>query len=305
MKLVTFSASGRTAIGAISGESVVDFGIAAPELPRSMREFLKAGPTALARAREAIRGKRNALPLAAVRLEAPVPDPRKFLGIGGNTRSHLAEVQAAGVPIKHSPHQTWFNKQVSCVSGPYDDIHMPAISRELDYEGEMAMVIGTRCRNVPVEDALDVVAGYMVCNDVSVRDWQLRTPTATLGKSFDTHGPTGPWIVTADEIPDPHRLSIRTWVNGELRMDGGTHEFLHGCREMIAELSGVFTLEPGDILTTGSPAGVGALMKPPRFLEPGDVVRVEVGGIGWIENRVIEAPREYVYRSPLERGSNP
>lgn len=301
MKLVTFTASGRTAIGVVLGESIVDLGVVAPELPRNMREFLEAGPPALARAREALGQAGNGLPLAEVRLEAPVPDPRKFLGIGGNTRSHLAEVQAAGVPVRHSQHQTWFNKQVSCVSGPYDDIHMPAMSRELDYEGEMAMVIGTRCRNVQVEDALNVVAGYMVCNDVSVRDWQLRAPTATLGKSFDTHGPTGPWIVTADEIPDPHELSIRTWVNGELRMDGGTHEFLHGCREMIAELSSVFTLEPGDILTTGSPAGVGALMKPPRFLEPGDVVRIEVGGIGWIENRVIEAPRNYVYRSPLVR----
>lgn len=303
MKLVTFSASGRTAIGAISGESVVDFGIAAPELPRSMREFLKAGPTALARAREAIRGKRNALPLAAVRLEAPVPDPRKFLGIGGNTRSHLAEVQAAGVPIKHSPHQTWFNKQVTCIVGPFDDIHLPSVSTQLDYEGEMAMVIGARCRNVPKERALEVVAGYTVCNDVSVRDWQLRAPTATLGKSFDTHGPVGPWIVTRDEIPDPHDLELKTWVNGELRMNGRTDEFLHRCEEMIAELSSVFTLEPGDILATGSPAGVGALMDPPRFLEPGDVVRVEVGRIGWIENRVVEAPAGHVYRPPAGTGS--
>lgn len=298
MKLATFTASGRTAIGAVRDDVIFDLGALAPDLPRRMRDFLEAGEPALARARQALAGARGGLPLDSVRLEAPVPNPRKFLGIGGNTRSHLAEVQAAGVPIRHSPHQTWFNKQVTCVAGPYDDIHMPAISTELDYEGEMAMVIGRRCRNVAEADALSVVAGYMACNDVSVRDWQLRAPTATLGKSFDTHGPTGPWIVTADEIADPHDLSLRTWVNGELRMDGGTHEFLHGCREMIVELSSVFTLEPGDILTTGSAAGVGALMDPPRFLAPGDVVRVEVGGIGWIENRVVEAPRDYVYRSP-------
>jgi len=299
MKLVTFTASGRTAIGAVTSDVVFDLGALAPDLPTTMRGLLDAGVPALARARAALVRARDGMPLDEVRLEAPVPNPRKFLGIGGNTRSHLAEVQAAGVPIRHSPHQTWFNKQVSCVAGPFDDIHMPVRSRELDYEGEMAMVIGAPCRNVAVEDALDAVAGYMACNDVSVRDWQLRAPTATLGKSFDTHGPTGPWIVTADEIPDPHQLSLKTWVNGELRMDGGTHEFLHSCREMIAELSSVFTLEPGDILTTGSPAGVGALMKPPRFLEPGDVVRVEVGGVGWIENRVIEAPPGYLYRSPL------
>lgn len=298
MKLVTFTASGKTAIGAVKDDVVFELGALAPELPRTMRELLEAGAPALARARRALAHARDGFPLDRVRLEAPVPDPRKFLGIGGNTRSHLEEVKAAGVPIKHSPHQTWFNKQVTCVVGPYDDIHRPAISDELDYEGEMAMVIGTRCRNVAEKDALDVVAGYMVCNDVSVRDWQLRAPTATLGKSFDTHGPTGPWIVTADEIDDPHALSLKAWVNGELRMDGGTHEFLHGCREMIAELSSVFTLEPGDILATGSPAGVGALMTPPRFLVPGDVVRVEVGGVGWIENRVVEAPAGYV-RRPL------
>jgi 2-keto-4-pentenoate hydratase/2-oxohepta-3-ene-1,7-dioic acid hydratase in catechol pathway len=299
MRLVTFSANGRTAIGAVVDDRVFDFGMLAPELPRSMRRFLDAGSPALARARAVLATARDGIPLQDVRLEAPVPNPRKFLGIGGNTRSHLAEVQAAGVPIRHSPHQTWFNKQVTCIAGPYDDIHMPAISRELDYEGEMAMVIGSRCRNVAPGHALDVIAGYLACNDVSVRDWQLRAPTATLGKSFDTHGPTGPWIVTADEIPDPHALSLKAWVNGELRMDGGTHEFLHGCREMIAELSSVFTLEPGDILTTGSPAGVGALMTPPRFLQVGDVVRVEVGDVGWIENRVVETPPEYVFRSPL------
>lgn len=303
MKLVTFTISGRTAIGAVREDVVFDFGELAPELPRTMRELLEAGEPALARARQAFTRARGGLSLDEVRLEAPVPNPRKFLGIGGNTRSHLDEVKDAGVPIKHSPHQTWFNKQVTCVAGPYDDIHMPAISSQLDYEGEMAIVIGTRCRNVAEENALTVAAGYMACNDVSVRDWQLRAPTATLGKSFDTHGPTGPWIVTADEVRDPQDLSLKAWVNGELRMDGGTHEFLHSCREMIAELSSVFTLEPGDILTTGSAAGVGALMDPPRFLVPGDVVRVEVGGIGRIENRVVEAPRDYVYRSPLGAGA--
>lgn len=297
MRLVTFSAAGRVAIGVVRDDLVVDLGEHAPELPRTMRALLEAGEPALARVQKALSRARGGLPLESVRLEAPMPNPRKFLGIGGNTHSHLAEVKAAGVPIRHSPHQTWFNKQVTCVTGPYDDIHMPEISAELDYEGEMAMVVGTRCRNVPEEKALEAVAGYMVCNDVSVRDWQLRAPTATLGKSFDTHGPTGPWIVTADEIADPHALSLKTWVNGELRMDGGTHEFLHSCQAMIAELSRVFTLEPGDILTTGSPAGVGALMNPPRFLMPGDVVRVEVGGVGRIENRVVEAPRGYVYRS--------
>lgn len=303
MKLVTFTYAGRTSIGTVEGDTVYDLRAGAPELPGSMRQFLEAGAPALERAREVAAAGRGGIPLAEVRLEAPVTDPRKFLGIGGNTRSHLAEVKAAGVPIRHSPHQTWFNKQVTCIVGPFDDIHLPSVSTQLDYEGEMAMVIGARCRNVPKERALEVVAGYTVCNDVSVRDWQLRAPTATLGKSFDTHGPVGPWIVTRDEIPDPHDLELKTWVNGELRMNGRTDEFLHRCEEMIAELSSVFTLEPGDILATGSPAGVGALMDPPRFLEPDDVVRVEVGRIGWIENRVVEAPAGHVYRPPAGTGS--
>ena len=300
MKLVTFTHSQRTRIGVAVDEMVVDLSQCAPELPHTMLEFLEAGAAAMETARSVSAGTTGRIPLADVRLEAPVPNPRKFLGIGGNTKSHLQEVKAAGIPLKHSPYQTWFNKQVSCINGPYGDIHMPDISAELDYEGEMAMVIGKRCRNVPKQDAYDAVAGYTICNDVSVRDWQLRAPTTTLGKSFDTHGPTGPWIVTTDEIPDPHDLVLKTWVNGEIRMDGRTDEFLHNCDEMIAELSSVFTLEPGDILTTGSPAGVGALMDPPQFLVVGDVVRVEVEGIGVIENRVIQAPRNYVYK-PLVR----
>jgi 2-keto-4-pentenoate hydratase/2-oxohepta-3-ene-1,7-dioic acid hydratase in catechol pathway len=301
MKLVTYTHAGRTGIGVVRDDLVFDLGSAGA--PATMVEFLEAGSAALEHARRVLAAGRGGIPLGEVQLRAPVPNPRKFLGIGGNTRSHLEEVMAAGVPIKHSPHQTWFNKQVSCISGPYDDIHMPAISEQLDYEGEMAMVIGTRCRNVKREDALAMVAGYMACNDVSVRDWQLRTPTATLGKSFDTHGPTGPWIVTRDEIPDPHDLGLRTWVNGELRMDGRTDEFIHRCEDMIVELSSVFTLEPGDILSTGSPAGVGALMKPPRFLKVGDVVRVEVEGIGFIENRVVETPPGFVFRPAAGPGA--
>lgn len=299
MKLVTFTHAKQTRIGIVEDEMVIDLSQSVPELPHTMREFLEAGTAALEKAKSALNSN-NKIALADVRLEAPVPNPRKFLGIGGNTHSHLEEVKNAGIPIKHSPYQTWFNKQVSCINGPYDDIHLPAISGELDYEGEMAIVIGQRCRHVAKEDAYSVIAGYTVCNDVSIRDWQLRAPTSTLGKSFDTHGPTGPWIVTKDEIADPHDLSLKTWVNGEIRMDGRTDEFLHNCDEMIAELSTVFTLEPGDILATGSPAGVGALMDPPAFLRVGDVVRVEVEGIGRIENKVIDEPQGYVYKPLLE-----
>jgi 2-keto-4-pentenoate hydratase/2-oxohepta-3-ene-1,7-dioic acid hydratase in catechol pathway len=161
----------------------------------------------------------------------------------------------------------------------------------LDYEGELAIVIGARARHiVGREAARKVIAGFTVCNDFSVREWQQRAVTATLGKSFDTHGPIGPWIVTVDELQNPHSLSLRTWVNGELRQDGNTRDLVFRFTEMIEELTRVFTLEPGDILSTGTPAGVGSAKQPPVYLRCGDVVRVEVEGIGYIENRVVPAP---------------
>ncbi len=302
MRLVSFVHAGRLAIGVLNDEYVIDLSRHEPRLPRTMRGLLEAGQEALEQVAALLAAGHKDIPLADVRLEAPVLNPRKFLGIGGNTFSHLAEVKEAGIPIKHSPHQTWFNKQVSCINGPYGDIHLPKISGELDYEGELAVVIGQRCRHVPESKAYNVIAGYMVSNDVSVRDWQLRSPTSTLGKSFDTHGPTGPWITTRDEVPDPHNLFLKTWVNGDLRMDGRSDEFLHRIDAMIAELSSVFTLEPGDILATGSPAGVGALMTPPAFLKAGDVVRVEVEGLGSIENRVIDEPAGFTYEPLIKDG---
>ena len=186
----------------------------------------------------------------------------------------------------------FFNKQTTCVTGPHDPIHLPRVSPLLDYEGELAFVIGRRCRHVSRERAAEVIAGYLVVNDVSVRDWQLRTPTMTMGKSFDTHGPMGPWLVTADEIGDPHALELRTWVNGELRQHSNTRHLIYDCFAQVEHLSTAFTLEPGDVVTTGTPAGVGGAMSPPRFLGRGDVVRIEIEKIGSIENRVIEEPAE-------------
>ena len=185
-------------------------------------------------------------------------------------------------------HQLWFNKQSTCVIGPGAPIHIPLASSMVDYEGELGFVIGRRCRHVPAERAADVIAGYTVVNDVSVRDWQLRTPTMTMGKSFDTHGPLGPALVTADEIGDPHGLRLQTWVNGELRQDSKTDDLIFDCFEMVEHLSTVFTLEPGDVIATGTPAGVGMAMNPPQFLEAGDVVRIEIEGVGVLENPVID-----------------
>lgn len=288
MKLVTFNFRGKSSIGKVVGQKVIDLPASDSALPATMLELLQGGAEALDRARAlAVEGS-VAWPLADVRLQAPVPNPSKFLAIGMNYRKHVEEAVAAGFKMPDS--QVWFNKQVSSVHPPFEAVHMPKASTRLDYEAELGVVIGQRCRHVSAEEARSVVAGYVVCNDVSVRDWQMRSPTMTLGKSFDTHGPFGPWIVTRDEVPDPHALRMRMFLNGELRQDASTAEMIHDIWEQIAYLSTVMTLEPGDVLATGTPSGVGVAMKPPAFVKVGDVMRVEIDGIGHIENTVVAEP---------------
>jgi len=285
MKLATFTRAGATGIGVVVGDEVVGLADAAPELPRELTALLAAGPGALAAAERAAQRATTRVALADVKLEPPVLRPPKVLAIGLNYAEHIQE---SGLAASQVP--TVFNKQSTAVTGPYDPIHLPRASRAVDYEGELGFVIGRRCRHVPKERAFEVIAGYLVVNDVSVRDWQLRTPTMTMGKSFDTHCPLGPWLTTADSVTDPHALGIRTWVNGELRQDSGTGKLIHRCDALVEHLSTAFTLEPGDVIATGTPAGVGFVMKPPRFLTPGDRVRIEIEGLGWIENPVIEEP---------------
>jgi 2-keto-4-pentenoate hydratase/2-oxohepta-3-ene-1,7-dioic acid hydratase in catechol pathway len=285
MKLATFTEGGRTRVGIVEGDQIADLS-SVPGVPTDMVALLEGGPNALDAVRKASAAAKR-VPLPNVHLEAPVLRPRKFLGLGGSYASHLKEVAHIMAPPKH---QIWFNKQVTCVNGPYDDIHLPKVSNTLDYEGELAIVIGARGRDVRGPAVRQMIAGFTVCNDVSVREWQLRAFTATLGKSFDTHGPIGPWMVTPDELPNVHNLFLRTWVNGELRQDGNTSDLIYRFGEMIEELTTVFTLEPGDILATGSPAGVGGARQPPVYLQSGDVVRVEIEGIGHIENRVVPQP---------------
>jgi len=285
MKLLTFTRNGSTRIGIAIDDGIVDLATAAPELPGEMTALLAAGPAARARADIAARRATARLAMDEVRLCAPVLRPPKFLGVGLNYAGHIAET---GRPQPTFP--TFFNKQSTCVIATKDPIHRPRVSTELDYEGELGLVIGQRCRHVPADRAAEVIAGYLVVNDVSVRDWQFRTPTMTLGKSFDTHGPIGPWIVTSDEIGDPHTLGLRTRVNEELRQHAHTSELVFDCFDLVATLSTVCTLEPGDIISTGTPAGVGGAFRPPRFLIPGDVVRIEIDGIGHIENPVIDEP---------------
>jgi 2-keto-4-pentenoate hydratase/2-oxohepta-3-ene-1,7-dioic acid hydratase in catechol pathway len=278
MKLCRYVHEGRIRLGKMEGDCIVDLSAVLGE-DASMRKALEKLPQLRAEL-TALRGPSVAIEEAT--LLAPIDDPRKFLAIGMNYRAHAEEAAAAGIAIPKS--QLWFNKQVSCINGPFGAIELPKVSDKLDYEAELAVVIGVRCHDVKEADALGVVAGYMVCNDVSVRDWQARSPTFTLGKSFDTHGPIGPWITTADEIADPHALTLRLAVNGEERQRASTADMIYDIRQQIAYLSTVMTLEPGDILATGTPAGVGVAAG--RFLRDGDVVDVEISGLGALRNRV-------------------
>lgn len=279
MKLCRYSIDGVTRIGRVEADAVIDLSAVAGG-NTSMRAFLAALPELRAAAAAATSPWHA---LAKVRLEAPIDDPQKYLAIGMNYQKHADEAAAAGVAVPTS--QLWFNKQVSCINGPYNPIELPRASSQLDYEAELAFVIGKRCRHVAEADALSVIAGYMVANDVTARDWQFRSPTYTLGKSFDTHGPIGPWITTADEVPDPHALMLHLSVNGEEKQRSSTGDMIYGIRAQIGYLTTVMTLEPGDVIATGTPSGVGAVTR--SFLKVGDVVRVEVDGLGHLENRVV------------------
>lgn len=281
MKLTRFATGGRQRLGVVHDNEVSD--LTAAGLPFASIDELIVSAEGLDLARKFDIGPR--LALSDVRLLAPVSRPGKFLAIGMNYGKHLEEADRLGVA--RSKYQTWFNKQTSCLSGPFDNIE-PGVTEQLDYEVELGIVIGKRAKRVRREDALGYVFGYFVANDVSARDWQFHSPTFTIGKSFDTHGPIGPWIVTADEISDPQRLDLRCYVNGELRQSSNTRNMIHRIDEQIAYLSQAFTLEPGDLIATGTPEGVGIGMQPQVFLRNGDVVRCEIDGIGAIENRVAD-----------------
>lgn len=287
MRLVSFSLTGGVPRpGLVVGDEVVDLSDPATGLPSTMRELLALGPDGLEAAGAAVAGGAARHALAGVRRHAPVPDPPAILAIGMNYRAHVAEMG------REPPEwQYWFNKQRTSIAGPGDDIVLPAVSDMVDYEGELAMVIGRRCQHVPADRAHEVVAGYTIVNDVSARDWQWRTPTFTVGKSFDTHAPCGPELVTGDELGDPGALTIRTWVNDELRQDSTTADMIFGCAAMIAYLTTAFPLEPGTVIATGTPAGVGAGLDPPRFLSGGDTVRIAIEGIGELSNPVVQGGR--------------
>jgi len=283
MKLLRFvDQAGSPALGALVDGGVAPLSALAPEYAQ-MRQIAAADREALQRLSDRVAGARPEFALADAELLAPIERPGKYLAIGMNYGAHAKEAEKLGVTV--SKHQTWFNKQTTCIVGPYAQID-PGVTERLDYEVELGVVIGAPAKGVSEADAHRHVFGSFVAHDVSARDWQFHSPTFTMGKSFDTHGPIGPWIVTADEIPDPHSLDLRCLVNGEQRQSSNTSKLIHNIWQQIAYLSTAFTLETGDLLATGTPEGVGVGMDPPRFLTSGDVVRCEVDGIGAIENRV-------------------
>lgn len=295
MKLITFSYQGKTRLGALTtpaegtglrdadSERIYDLNGLDPNLPADMLAFLEAGKPAFALAQQALAAAspEHALRLADVTLKAPIPRPGKIIAIGQNFLAHAQESNA-GAP----PFPIIFAKYANSVVGHGEPIVIPKAVQKPDYEGELAVVIGRRGRNIAEDEALDYVAGYMPLNDVSARDWQNRTSQWVIGKTPDTFCPMGPAIVTADEIPDVQNLWLRTVIGDEVLQEGHTGMMIFSVAHLIADMSQVMTLEPGDVIATGTPSGIGAARTPPRWLRPGDVVRVEIEKVGVLENPV-------------------
>jgi 2-keto-4-pentenoate hydratase/2-oxohepta-3-ene-1,7-dioic acid hydratase in catechol pathway len=279
MRLVTFEVDGRQRPGALHEDAVVDLSALGYD---TLLDFIEAGPGALAEAEKKVKGSSEGRLLSSVRLRAPIPKPRKLICVGLNYRDHAAET---GSQIPNVP--TIFNKFATAVIGPGDNIVLPRVSKAPDYEAEFAFVIGRGGRHIAADSWRDHIFGYTIVNDVSARDYQRATTQWLMGKTFDTFAPMGPWIVTADEIADPHALDISMTINGEVLQSSNTSNLIFKIGDLISFLSSAFTLEPGDIVSTGTPAGVGAARKPPRFLRVGDECVVKLEKIGELRNPVI------------------
>ena len=287
MKLVTYKSDDIEGIGSLELDEIIPFGDD-PSLPTDMLSFLEAGESATNNAMALCKNPKSKISLSDVELLAPISRPPKIIAIGLNYADHLEEVRAAGREMETPVVPMIFNKQSLSAAGPYQDIHDPKVSEMLDFEGELTFVIGKECRHVPKEKAHEVIAGYTIANDLSVRDWQLRVPTFTIGKSFDTHCPFGPAIVTPDEISDPHNLDLVTEVNGEERQSSNTKHLIFNCFDLVEHLSTAFTLEPGDLVLTGTPGGVGVIEG--KFLKNGDTIKISISELGHIKNKVIDEP---------------
>ena len=283
MKLVNFLFKGEKNIGALLDDGVCSFKSISDKYSMSMLEFIEQMDELSPKVSKFINSNPEVIPLSEIEFLPVIERPGKVLAVGLNYQDHAKET---GMDLPKVP--MIFTKQSTSVLGHQGEIHKPKVSDAVDYEGELAFVIGKKCRHVNKEDALDVIAGVTICNDVSVRDWQIASPTFTMGKSFDTHCPIGPYIVTMDEISDIHNLKIKTFVNDELRQDSCTDQLIFDCFDLIEHITKAFTLEPGDIIATGTSSGVGVVLG--KYLVPNDVVRIELENVGTLENKVILEP---------------
>ncbi|OJU19882.1 MAG: 5-carboxymethyl-2-hydroxymuconate isomerase [Sphingomonas sp. 66-10] len=276
MKLATYTADGRTQTGIVVGDSIVATGIDGTMIDL-IRDWDRHKPALEAKATAG-----GGVPLASVKLEAPIQRPGKIWAIGLNYADHIAESK-----METPQRQVWFTKAQTSVNGPFDDIEIARGTMTNDYEVELVAIVGKGGKHIAAADAPAALFGYCVGNDVTERLWQHAGPQWSLGKSFDTHAPMGPWIVTADEVADPHALDLRCFVNGEKRQESNTCHLVFDIWQQVEHLSTAMTLEPGDCIFTGTPGGVGAAMDPRQFLKAGDVVRCEIDGLGHIEATMI------------------
>ena len=313
MRLVTYKSLGTNRIGVLNNEEIIDptralalqfseNNFAQPlrraerEIPSNMLDLLAQGKETLTKVNKLINWiQSNPVPREKMIndgiimlpdnfiLDAPVPRPGKVMAIGVNYRAHAAEMER-----ELPEHPTVFTKVSSCIVGTGHPIHHPKVSSMLDWEGELCIVIGEKARNIKAENAMDYVAGFMNGGDITVRDWQRHTPTWMMGKSWDTHGPTGPWILTSDEVPSYKSLHLKTYINDVEKQSAPVSDLLFDVETLIEYLSTAFTLEPGDVIFTGTPAGVGQARDPQEWLVPGDTVRIEITGLGSLVNQVVD-----------------
>lgn len=285
MRLATVRSPTGPRVVAAEGSTWVDLQATRPHLPQTLRQLLALGEVGLEAVREAVRAPGAVVfPSETLRFLPPVPDPQKIICIGLNYRDHAAE---SGAPIPREP--ILFSKYTTALIGHEEPIVLPSVSNEVDYEAELVVVMGRRARKVSPQEGLAAVAGYTIGNDVSARDWQLKKDGKQwmVGKTFDTFAPCGPWLVTAEEVGDPHRLGIRLRLNGQVMQSSNTDQMIFRVGELVSYLSQVFTLEPGDLIYTGTPPGVGFARKPPVFLKPGDIVEVEIDSLGLLRNSCV------------------
>jgi 2-keto-4-pentenoate hydratase/2-oxohepta-3-ene-1,7-dioic acid hydratase in catechol pathway len=286
MRLATIQTPSGPRAAVRHGDSYIDLHATDSALPESIRGLLAGGPEALkvagttARRPDAVR-----VTARGAKLLAPIPDPAKVVCVGLNYRDHAAE---SGAPIPKEP--VLFSKYATALIGPDEPIVLPPVSQEVDYEAELVIVVGRKGRHLTKEAAAGYIAGYTIGHDVSARDWQLKKDGRQwmVGKTFDTFAPLGPELVTPDEVGDPHNLAIRLRLNGETMQDSSTKQMIFPAAEVVAYLSQVFTLEPGDLIFTGTPPGVGFARKPPVFLKGGDVVEIEIEKLGILRNPVVQ-----------------